>query len=128
MKMKNMLVSAILALLANALGLLAAMLFLDGFHIDVLSFVVAVLLFTVIQVVLAPIINSISKRNAPALQGAVAIVTIFLGLWITSLILSGMQIGGLTNWLLATIIVWIVAFLGGIILPRMMFKEQTTGS
>jgi hypothetical protein len=122
--MTRMLISAIFTLLANAIGLLLAMFFLDGFHIDALSFVIAVLIFTGLQLVLSPIIERISRNNAPALKGGAALITILLGLFITTLLVSGMQIGGLFNWIVGTLIVWIGAVIGGIILPMFMFKNQ----
>lgn len=121
--MTRMLAVAALALLANAFGLLLAIVLLDGFSIDVTAFITAVLLFTVAAVVAEPILTRVSQKNLPALAGGVALVTTFVGLFITSLLLEGMDIGGMTNLFLATFIVWLGALIAGLILPKFLLTK-----
>ena len=121
--MMRTLISAGLYLLANSVGLLLAMALLPGFRIDVPSFITAVLLFTVIEVVASPLLTKMSLKNLPALSGGVALVTTCLGLVLTSHFLDGMDIGGLKNLLLATLIVWLGALLAGVFLPMVLFKK-----
>ncbi len=118
-----MLISAVAYLVANAIGLLIAIVVLPGFVIDPLSFVIAVLIFSGAQTLLGPLITKISLNSMPQLMGGVALVTIFVGLLITDLIMSGMQIGGIANWLAATLLVWIGSLLAGILLPIYVFKQ-----
>ncbi|WP_370462788.1 hypothetical protein [Ruegeria sp. PrR005] len=119
---RNMLsIAAILA--GNAIGLLLAALLLDGFSIAPLSFIFVVAIFSLIQVVAGPLINKLSEKNLPALQGGVALVVIFVGLLVTEMLTSGLVIGGVTNLLLATLLVWIGALIAGIVLPIYVFKE-----
>ncbi|NDW46172.1 hypothetical protein G0P99_14485 [Ruegeria sp. PrR005] len=114
-------IAAILA--GNAIGLLLAALLLDGFSIAPLSFIFVVAIFSLIQVVAGPLINKLSEKNLPALQGGVALVVIFVGLLVTEMLTSGLVIGGVTNLLLATLLVWIGALIAGIVLPIYVFKE-----
>ncbi len=62
----------------------------------------------------------------PALRGSVALIATFVGLVVTALITDGMNIDGVSTWILATIIVWLGGLLAGIILPMIFVKERST--
>ncbi len=121
--MVRFLISTATYLIANAVGLLAAVVLLTGFTIDPLSFVIAVVLFSLVQTVLGPLVTKLSIRSFPQLMGGIALVTIFLGLFITDMIMSGMAIGGIANWLAATLLVWLGSLIAAILLPIYVFKE-----
>ncbi len=91
-----------------------------------MAFVFATLLFSGIEVVLKPLILKLTRKSLPALEGGIALVTTFSGLLITSILISGMEIGGISNWLAATLLVWLGALIAGVVLPRFIFKK--TGS
>ncbi|HCE71141.1 phage holin family protein [Ruegeria pomeroyi] len=115
---------SIAALLAgNAIGLLLAALLLDGFSIAPLSLIVVVIVFSLIQALAEPLIRRLSQRNLPALQGGIALVVIFVGLLVTELVTSGLVVGGISNLLAATLLVWLGALAAGILLPRYVFKS-----
>ncbi len=117
-------IMSILALLAgNAVGLLLATALLSGFSIRPLSLIIVVVVFTLVQVVAEPLITRIGEKNVPALKGGVALVVTFVGLLITDLITSGLTVGGISNLLAATLLVWLGALIAGIVLPIYVFKE-----
>jgi len=87
------------------------------------AFVIAVLIFTVVEVVADPLVTKIAMTSVPALRGGVALVTTFLGLLITTWISSGLQINGAKTWLLAIVIVWLAALLADLILPVLLVKK-----
>lgn len=115
--------SAVAYLIANAVGLLLAALLLQGFSIDPLSFLIVVVAFSVIQAVLSPIVTSLSRKHLPQLMGGVALVTVFIGLFVTDLILDGMVIGGISNWLASTLLVWLGSLIATILIPRYVFRQ-----
>lgn len=117
------LLSTVAYLIANAVGLLLAVLLLPGFVIDPLSFIVAVAIFSLVQTILGPLITKISFKNFPQLMGGIALVTIFVGLFVTQIIMEGMQIGGIANWLAATLLVWLGSLIALILLPIFVFKQ-----
>jgi hypothetical protein len=121
--MTRMLATAAMSLLANGVGLLLAILLLTGFSIDITAFVTAVVLFTVAAVIADPLLTKISQKNLPALAGGVALVTTFVGLFLTSILLPGMQTGGVTNLFMATFIVWLGALIAGIVLSKFLFAK-----
>ena len=121
--MIRLLIRIALALLGNALGLWVASLLLDDMSVSASGFIVAVLIFTVLTVVLQPLIAKTAMQNAPALQGSSALVTTFLALLITTLIADGLSIDGVVTWILATIIVWLFTLIAAWLLPLFLLKE-----
>jgi putative membrane protein len=121
--MIRMLISLGIRLLANTVGLLVAASVLDGMTITGAAFVIAVLIFTVVEVIADPLLTKMALTNLPALRGGVALVTTFVGLLITSLVSSGLDINGAKTWLMATFIVWLAALLAGLILPIFLVKK-----
>ncbi len=117
-------IMSVLALLAgNAIGLLLASLVLAEFAIRPLSFIVVVIVFTLVQVVAEPLILKIGEKNVPALKGGIALIVTFVGLLVTDWITAGLTIGGISNLLAATLLVWLGALIASVVLPIYVFKE-----
>jgi putative membrane protein len=121
--MVRLLISAALHLAANAVGLVVASLFLDDMSISGAAFVIAVLIFTVVEVLAEPLLQKIAFKNVHALGGSVALVTTFIGLLITDIVSDGLTISGAWTWVLATIIVWLATLIAAIILPALFLKK-----
>jgi len=119
----RLLISAGIRLLANTIGLLVATAVLDGMTIDAASFVMAVLIFTVVEVVFEPMLRQMAMRSAQALMGSVSLIITFVGLLVTELVSDGLQITGLSTWVLATIIVWLAALVAGLVLPLILVRR-----
>jgi predicted ABC-type exoprotein transport system permease subunit len=111
------------AIIANAVGLLLAALLLDGFRIDVWSFVIVLLVFTVIMLVTAPLLAKITDSSLPQIKGGIALISVFFGLKATDLLMAGFEIGILANWLAATLLVWLGSLTAEVVLP-MVFKAS----
>lgn len=115
--------TAVITLLANALGLIIASLLLDGFSVEPIGFVVSVIFFTGVEVLLEPFIVKMAIRYLPALRGGIALVTTLVGLLLTSIFTDGLQIQGFSTWVLAPLIIWLTVLLAGILLPLVIFKK-----
>ena len=87
------------------------------------AFVIAVLIFTAVEVVADPLVTKIAITSLPALRGGVALVTTFLGLLITTWLSSGLQIDGVRTWVLATLVVWLAALIADLLLPVILVKK-----
>ena len=120
--MIRMLIRIGIHLLANAIGLIVAAWILSGMEIDGAAFVIAVVIFTAVEVVADPLVTKIAIRSVPALRGGVALVTTFIGLLITTWLSSGLKISGVQTWVLATLIVWLAALVAALILPVFLVK------
>lgn len=121
--MMRMLAQLVLAVLANAVGLLAASVLLEGFSIDAMSFVVVVLVFSATTTILSPLIFKIALTNASYLVGGIALVTTFVGFVVTDVLTDGLSINGLSTWVVATLVVWLASVVASLVLPLMMFKK-----
>ncbi|MGI1661195.1 phage holin family protein [Palleronia sp. KMU-117] len=113
-------ISALLYLAANAVGLLIAKLVIPGFQIDFLSFLLVVVVFSVILAVLTPLIRKFSEKKATPLMGGIALVSIAVCLFLTNLIMAGMDMGGVTNWIAASVLVWLGSVIATLALPRLI--------
>ncbi|MBW4062134.1 phage holin family protein [Candidatus Saccharibacteria bacterium] len=112
-----------ITLIGNAIGLLIAAFALSGLSIDTLSFVVVVVVFTIIEIILGPLLEKIATANVPAMSGGIALVTAFVGLFLTNLFLNGLTITGLSTWIIAPLIIWVCTVLAAVILPLFLFKK-----
>jgi putative membrane protein len=121
--MIRLLVSALLHLAANAVGLLVAAAVLEGMSLSGPAFVIAIAIFTVVQVVAGPMIRQTAVRHVQALLGGTALVVTFVGLLVTSLVSDGLRIEGVSTWVLATVIVWVAALLASVVLPLLFVKK-----
>lgn len=121
--MIRFLASALLHTLANGAGLLIAAALLPDFSMDAQAFIVATLLFTVVEVVAGPLIMKIALTSAPMIIGGIALVTTLVGLMITNFFVDGMSIEGFGTWAIATLIVWLGGLLAGLLLPLVIFKK-----
>jgi uncharacterized membrane protein YvlD (DUF360 family) len=121
--MIRLMIAAVVRLLANAIGLLVAAAVLDDVSVSGAAFILAVVIFTVVEALLDPLFTNMAERNAPALRGGTALVTTFLGLVVTSLVTDGLHIKGVSTWLLATLIVWLASLIGGLLVPLFLVKR-----
>jgi putative membrane protein len=121
--MIRLLASLILHLLANAIGIAVAAILLSGFSITVSAFIFAVLIFSLVEVFVDPLLTRTAENNIPALRGGVALVTSFIGLLVTSFVSDGVNISGASTWLFAPLIIWLFALLASVVLPLFLFKK-----
>lgn len=123
------LLRALIFLASAAVGLIVADLVLPGFVIDwgsPLGFILAIVIFAVLQSVLAPWLARVAQRNAPALLGGIGIVSTFVALVVVVLIpRAGLTIGApWWTWIIAPVIVWLVTALATLFLPMLFIKKK----
>jgi hypothetical protein len=117
-------ISLILQIVGNAVGLIVAAWLLDDMSLSTGGFIVALLIFTGVSVIILPLIQKQAIRGSEALAGSSALVTTFIALVVTVAISDSMRISGFTTWVAATVIVWAVALIAGIILPWIFLKKR----
>ena len=121
--MIRLIVRTAVMLLANAVGLIVASLVLDGMDIDVTSFIVAVLIFTVVLALMTPFMASQLRRSRSSALGGVALIATLISLIVTDLISDGFSIDGVGTWIAAAVIVWVASLLAAFILPYLGLKK-----
>ena len=121
--MIRLLVRTLIALVANAVGLIVAAIVLDDVHLDAASFVVAVVIFTGVFVLLQPFLAVNLRRMGPGMLGVVSLLATLVSLIVTDLLTDGLSISGVLTWILAALIVWLVALVATLLLPFLGLKK-----
>ncbi|RWR22723.1 hypothetical protein D8Y23_01875 [Microbacterium enclense] len=111
--MKTWLFRVVIYLASAAAGLVLADLFVDGFRIswlDVWGFLVAIVVFAVVQSLATPLVTRLARKRAPLLLGGIGIIATFVSLLVVVLLPSaGVRITTVGAWFLAPLVVWIVS-------------------
>ena len=102
--------SWLLSLASSAVALLLAWLvFSSTFHIDIPAFIIAVVVFSVLNAVLSWIVFKTLRKYGRSLIALSGLISTFLALFVTALISSGLHIDGIGTWVGATVLIWIVS-------------------
>ena len=129
--MKRVLVRVALFLGSGAVALVVAWLILGtGFRLSVLGFVTAVIVFSIAQAAVAPLVDKLARRYAEPLLGGVGLISTFIALWAATLLSGGLGIDGASNWIAATLIVWVVTALAALVAPLLArrFLGESAGA
>ncbi|WP_062520122.1 phage holin family protein [Demequina silvatica] len=121
--MVRFLINTLIFFGSAALGLWITSMVLDGFTIDFTGLLVAAVIFTVAQWILSPLIFKMATKYANAFLGGVGLVSTFVALLITSLVVDSLAIDGVGTWIAATVLVWLVTALATWLLPMIFLKK-----
>jgi uncharacterized membrane protein YvlD (DUF360 family) len=116
-------VRTLIGLVGNAVGLIVAAAVLDKMDIDATSFIVAVVVFTIVMALLQPFLAVQLRRHGSAALGGVSLIATLAALIVTDLISDGFTISGVGTWVTAAVIVWVVSLLAVLILPFLGLKK-----
>ena len=114
---------AVVAVVANAIALVVTAQVLDDMALGVSGFVIAVLVFSGVSVLVEPGLRQMALRSAPAILGSTALIATLISLIVTVLLTDSMSISGGLTWVLATIMVWLIALVARMLLPFVVFKR-----
>jgi uncharacterized membrane protein YvlD (DUF360 family) len=121
--MIRLLVRTLVAVAANAIGLIVAAIVLDGVHLNFASFVVAVVIFTIVFAVLQPFLAVQLRRLGNGAIGATALIATLVSLLLTDVLSDGLEIDGVGTWIAAAVIVWLAALVAAFVLPFLGLKK-----
>ena len=121
--MIRLIVRTIVALAANAVGLIVAAAVLDDMELDVGGFILALVIFTIAFALLQPFLVVQLRGAGSAALGGVALLATLASLIITDLLSDGFTIDGGVTWLLAAVIVWAAAVIATFVLPFLGLKR-----
>lgn len=126
--MISFLIRAAIFLVSAFVGLVVADLLLEGFSLhwdDWWGILLAVVIFAVLQSILAPWLLSVVRRHANALIGGIGLFSTFIALLIAVLIpAAGIGIDGPVAWIVGTLIVWLVTALAAWLVPPLFLKNE----
>jgi uncharacterized membrane protein YvlD (DUF360 family) len=115
--MRRILLRAAARLVAWALGLLLADWAVPDVAVSVSGFVVAVVLFSVVQTTLSYFILKLPHGFAALLLGGAGLIMTLVAMMLAAALTHGLTIGGGASWLAATLVVWLSTTIGAILLP-----------
>lgn len=107
-----------------AIGLLVASWILPDFVLTANGFLVAVVVFAVVQTVLSRVGSWTVSKLAPLAAGGVGLISTFVALFVAQIFPEGLGIHGLKTWILAPLVVWIITTLGAWLLPLIFMKKR----
>jgi hypothetical protein len=110
---------------SSAIGLLVAWWLVEGMSMTVPGFIVAVVVFSVAQALLAPLVTKLARRYASALLGGVGLISTLLALILAHVFTNGLNISGLGSWAAATVLVWLVTAFATLLLPKLLIRNET---
>ncbi len=126
--MIRFLIRVVIYVVTVVLGLLVTSWVLPDFQLSVAGFVTAVVVFSLAQGILTPFIISVARKYAPAVLGGIGLVSTLVALFIASMVTDGIQITGVTTWILGSLLVWIITALGGWLLPLIFLKKKLSSN
>ena len=121
--MIRFLLSVAISVVSAAIALLVAAAVVDGVQMQPAGFVIAVLVFTAAQALLAPFVFNLARKYASAVLGGIGLVSTFLALFVATLFPNGLQIHGVTAWVVTPLVVWLITALGTWILGILIIKR-----
>lgn len=108
----------------SALGLLVTSWILTDFTLEWGGFLVAVVVFALTNSILTPFIFRMTSRYAPVALGGIGLLATLVALFVAQLFPGGLHISGVTTWILAALVVWVVTTLGAWLLPLIFLKKR----
>lgn len=121
--MIRFLLSLGISIVSAAVALLVASAVVDGVRVQAAGFVVAVLVFAIAQALLSPFVFNMARKYASAVLGGIGIVSTMLALFVATLFPGGLQIRGVTAWVVTPLVVWLITALGTWILGVLIIKR-----
>lgn len=110
--MPKFLLGWLLSLAANAIALVICWLLLSGFNLSFpVGFIVAVVLFGIFSAIFSWLVFKLLRDKGSAVVALTGLISTFLALLLTSLLTEGLNIDGVTTWILATLIIWLISVL-----------------
>lgn len=110
--MPKFLLGWILSLAANAIALIVCWLLLPGFNLSFpIGFIVAVVLFGIFSGFFSWLVFKLLRDKGSAVVALTGLISTFLALLLTSLLTDGLDIDGVTAWILGTLIIWLISVL-----------------
>jgi uncharacterized membrane protein YvlD (DUF360 family) len=119
----RLILTIVMTLIANAIALVLAAALLDDMTLDAQGFLVAVGIFTLISAIVQPMIRQAAVKRSPAILGSSALLVSLIALIGTAILSDGLQITGLTTWVLAAVAMWAAGLLATALLPILVFKR-----
>lgn len=105
-----------------AVALLVAALLVPGMHLQWQGFLVAILVFAVVQAAIEWLVGAIFRRGAPAVAGAAGLISTAAALLLASLG-DGITFDSIAAWVLAAVLIWLFTGLVGWLVGKYLLPK-----
>lgn len=126
--MRQILLRAVARLVAWAIGLLLAAGVVPGVWVSTSGFVVAVLIFTLVQTALSPFILRLPHGWASLVMGTAGLVMTNVALGVAVAATHGLGIGGMAAWVATAALAWLTTTIAAILLPDVYAGAQVASA
>ncbi|MFN8168612.1 MAG: phage holin family protein [Candidatus Nanopelagicales bacterium] len=110
--------------LSALIGIIAADLILPGFSVSgFTSYITVAIVYALIQALISPLLGQMAERNASAFMGGIGLISAFVSLVITNLLLNSLTIDGALTWIGAALFVWLFGAIAAFILPFLLLRK-----
>jgi CDP-diglyceride synthetase len=114
-------INLLTTLIAIAVGILISAASLANFSISVAALIETTLLFWVVHIFVSVIaLKTLVREPSIALAGLLALASTIVALIIVNLVVSGLAIHGIQDYLYATLIIWVTTSIGDMVGRRMI--------
>jgi uncharacterized membrane protein YvlD (DUF360 family) len=122
--MIRFLVNTAVYMAAAAIGLLVADVLLDDLSVTYpVGFITAALIFGIIQALLTPFFEKVTRENASILTGGVGLFSALIALFLTAMISDNLTVNGVVGWFVSALVIWLASMLAGFILKVTVAKK-----
>lgn len=121
--MRRLLILAAIFCGSSVVGLLVAGWLVPGLAIGIGGLVVAVVVFTLAQSLLTPLVTRLAAKFSPPLVGGAGLISTGIALAIAHSFEGGIMFEGPMAWVLGTLVVWLITALGAWLLPLWLLKK-----
>jgi hypothetical protein len=122
--MRQIVLRAVLLLVAWAIGLLVAASVVPGVSLSVSGFIVAVVVFSAAQAVLSLWILKLPHGYGSLLLGGTGLLLTIFALGFAAAYTHGLTIHGMRSWVATTLVVWLVTTIGAVSLPEVLGRQN----
>lgn len=95
----------------------------DDMSVPLSALLFIAVIFAVIQAILSPFIFKMTRRYANAFIGGVGLLSTYVAVLITTFLVAGFSISGISTWIAATVLIWLITALATWLLPLWLLKE-----
>lgn len=99
----------------------------DGMSVPFGALLYIAVIFAVIQVILTPFFFKMTRKYANAFIGGVGLISTFVSLLVTTVLISDFSITGVATWIAATVLIWLITAIASWLLPLWLLKEKVKG-
>ena len=100
-------------LVTATIALTVAGFVIDGVTVRPAGLITAVVVFVVANALFTPFIFKMARKYAPAALGGIGLLSTLVALLIATAFGDGLTISVFTDWVLTTLLVWVITALGG---------------